>query len=339
MKVPLKAFPLTLLFLFVSANLLFGQAKQADVDSAFQAYMNHAWTEIEKSNFSDTLQNKFAADFFKYFISHSETKTAFRAGREAFMMWGNTGAADEAEAAMAKLDYNSRIWSTIINSISNAYSRNGEKAYQNFIALLKELREKLTHPQSQSAVLLQLAQIYHRDKKFEKVKGLAQEIIELDAEKFHTDQARGLLYEIKFLSIGKKAPDFQAKTIEGETVSLSNLKGKIILLDFWAMWCGPCIPEIPHIKSIRSDHSEEELQIVGISLDENVEKLNQFINEREMNWPHIIQPESWKDEITKLYNISRIPQTYIINREGIIVAKDLRGEKLEKKIAELLNKK
>ena len=113
------------------------------------------------------------------------------------------------------------------------------------------------------------------------------------------------------------------------------MKDKIIFLGFWATWCGPCIPEISHLKSIQSKYSEDKLQIIGRSLDTDLERLKQFIKSKEMRWPQIIQAEEWDDDIIKAYNVSGIPRTCIVGKEGKIVAKDLRDEELEEEIKKI----
>lgn len=300
--------------------------------------MDNAWDEISQANSRDSLQNVYADKFYTYYLNNPDSETGEKAISQAFMMWSNTGAAEKTDEAMSHLDYDSGIWSKFIQFVSNTYYKSEQRTQQDYINLLQKLDDKLSHPESKSAVLWMLSKHYHNENQPWKVKKIARETIELNAVEFHVEQARGLLYEIESLSVGQKAPNFRARTVKGDSIALSDYRGKIVLLDFWATWCGPCLPEIPHLKSIQAKHPEKELQIIGIALEDDPGKLMKFLAEKEMNWPHVLQSGRWKDELSGLFNITGIPQTYIIDRNGTIAAKELRGQELEKEIAKIIGK-
>ena len=285
--------------LFLLASGVYGQAKQAAIDSTFKKYMSEARNEIrntkENGQFSDSLQNKYASEFFQYHLNHPTSQTGVDAGWQAFMMWSNTGSAENIDQAMSKLGNDSELWSRIIQYIRITYNKN-EK---DFFSLLQQLKEKLKHPSSRSAVLFYLGEYYLSKNKPEKAQNLYREVVNLDADSFFLDQAMGNLYEMESLQIREPAPEFSVQTVQGETISLSDYQGKIVLLEFWATWCGPCIPEIPHLKSLHSKYGDGELQLIGIALNEDPDEVKNFTDNKNMRWPQILQPKSWKDEISK----------------------------------------
>ncbi|MCI0693391.1 TlpA family protein disulfide reductase [candidate division KSB1 bacterium] len=148
----------------------------------------------------------------------------------------------------------------------------------------------------------------------------------------------GKLYELDSLNVGQLAPDFIAKDIKGNTITLSGLKGKVVLLDFWATWCGPCLPEIPHLKKIYSDYRNKDFMVIGISLDGDIADLQKFIDEQKIGWHQILSENGWEGKIARLYNITGIPSTYVIDRQGRIAFKNLRGEKLRSSVNALVEK-
>jgi len=132
------------------------------------------------------------------------------------------------------------------------------------------------------------------------------------------------------------AIDFEAVDISGKKIKLSEFKGKVVILDFWATWCPPCIKEIPHLKKLYSTYKDEDFEIVSIALERKPREyaLN-FVKENKMNWVHVIDKDKGR-EIATEYKIRYIPTMYVIDKNGEIDASGLRGEKLGQKIAELL---
>lgn len=136
---------------------------------------------------------------------------------------------------------------------------------------------------------------------------------------------------------GKPAPDFTLNTPEGKPLTLSSFKGKIVILDFWASWCGPCRAENPNIIKLHNKFHNKGLEIISISLDRSKEAWVKAIKKDGMVWHHVSELKKWKSEIVSQYGVSAVPHIVIVNEEGIIVAKNLRGEALERKIAEMIN--
>ena len=133
--------------------------------------------------------------------------------------------------------------------------------------------------------------------------------------------------------IGKPATDFQVTGLDGEILSLEKYRGQVILLDFWATWCGPCIAEVPNVKKTYETYKDQKFQIIGISLDRSREPLEAYIEKEELAWLHY-----WDNtqKVSRLYEVQAIPSTFLIDGEGIIRKTNLRGHALEHAVAELV---
>lgn len=158
------------------------------------------------------------------------------------------------------------------------------------------------------------------------------------AQNGYVKELKTLVAVLDGLAVGKKAPDFSGTDPSGKTLKLSdNLKG-YTLLDFWASWCGPCRKENPNVVAAFQQYKDKGFSVFGVSLDKNKESWVQGITDDHLNWPQVSELVYWKSEIAKLYGIRAIPGNYLIDSKGIIVAKNLRGEKLQAKLKELLDK-
>jgi len=137
--------------------------------------------------------------------------------------------------------------------------------------------------------------------------------------------------------IGAKAPEFSGPNPEGKEIALKDVMGKVTLIDFWAGWCRPCRAENPNIVAVYNKYHDKGLNVLGVSLDRTEEAWKKAIAEDGLEWNHISNIAYFDDEIAKLYNVDAIPAAFLLDENGIIVAKNLRGPALEQKVAELLN--
>jgi thiol-disulfide isomerase/thioredoxin len=138
------------------------------------------------------------------------------------------------------------------------------------------------------------------------------------------------------LKPGAVFPDFAEKDLSGAPLSLGQFKKKVILVDFWATWCGPCVGELPNVLAAYKKYHAKGFEIVGISLDQSETALKDFIKQKEMTWPQYFDGKGWESKLGQKYGITSIPATFLLDGEGKIVAKNLRGPALEAELAKLL---
>lgn len=138
---------------------------------------------------------------------------------------------------------------------------------------------------------------------------------------------------------GKPAPDFTAKTIDGDTIKLSDLKGKVVLLDFWATWCAPCIAELPTLVEMHKTHADKDFVMIGISADHDEETLVEFVKSKEVKWKQIYDGEAKEGTPRYVYGVNSFPTMVLIGRDGKIASTELRGEELVAAVEKLLETK
>lgn len=139
------------------------------------------------------------------------------------------------------------------------------------------------------------------------------------------------------VQIGKTAPDFTLNTPEGEPLSLSSLKGKYLLIDFWASWCAPCRQENPNVVKLYNDYKDKNFTILGVSLDTEKENWTKAIEDDGLIWHHVSDLQGWDNAAADFYGVRSIPHTVLLDPEQKIIAKNLRGEELRNKISELVD--
>jgi len=157
---------------------------------------------------------------------------------------------------------------------------------------------------------------------------------ELDSSEY-VIRLKARIADQKRIAIGAEAPDFTMNDPEGKPIQLSSLRGKIVLLDFWASWCMPCRQENPNIVRLYNQYQPKGFEILGVSLDRTKEKWVKAIQDDKLTWKHVSDLQFWQNEAARLYAITVIPQSVLIGKDGKIIAKGLRGEELEKKLAEV----
>ncbi|MCB0379883.1 MAG: AhpC/TSA family protein [Flavobacteriales bacterium] len=158
-----------------------------------------------------------------------------------------------------------------------------------------------------------------------------------DAKKsIYTTNITDRLAVLKNSQVGSPAPEFSMNDADGNPIALSSFKGKYVLIDFWASWCGPCRAENPNVVAAYKKFNKKGFDIFGVSLDENKDKWLEAIKKDGLTWKHVSDLKGWSNAAAKLYGVNSIPHSVLLDKEGVIIAKNLRGEDLHKKLEEVL---
>jgi len=150
------------------------------------------------------------------------------------------------------------------------------------------------------------------------------------------------LERLKAVQTGQKAPDFTLNDVNGTPVSLYSKIGgntKLLLVDFWASWCGPCRQENPNVVKVWKEYNKKGFDVFGVSLDQKEEAWKKGIEDDQLTWTHVSDLKYWACEPAKLYAVSAIPSNFLLDENGIIIGHNLRGEDLASKVAEILGSK
>ncbi len=142
---------------------------------------------------------------------------------------------------------------------------------------------------------------------------------------------------VPVVEIGYPAPDFDSPTVDAKSFKLSDYRGKYVLIDFWATWCGPCVGEIPTLKDVYTRFKDKGLVMVGVAIHEDPDKVKTYARKNDLNWFQICQEDN---EIMKLYQVSAVPTAFLINPDGVLVnqGNELRGENLKSTLEKYFKK-
>ena len=132
---------------------------------------------------------------------------------------------------------------------------------------------------------------------------------------------------------GTQFPDFNVKDVSGQPLSIANYKGKVVMIDFWATWCPPCRGEIPNVVATYQKYHDKGFEIIGVSLDQDHQKLLAFTKENNMTWQQYFDGQGWDNKLAVKYGIEAIPMTFLLDGNGKIIGKNLRGQELTDAVA------
>ena len=178
---------------------------------------------------------------------------------------------------------------------------------------------------------------YGFDPNLEELQNVFSYLSEKNRHSLYGKQVADIIDATKKTAIGKTAADFRANDSNGKIVSLSSYRGKYVLVDFWASWCGPCRAENPSVVTTYNKYHSNQFDILGVSLDASSDAWLKAIKYDKLEWTQVADLKAWDSKIVIDYGIKGIPFNMLLDKEGKIIAKNLRGAALEKKLKEVLN--
>lgn len=281
-------------------------------------------------------QHRLAPEFFELYLAQRKLGGAYSKALEtAFWMWGNLkGGSVEVDAYLPKILPGDHAMRWIRQSVINAYVTDKRKAeYDACFAKMLALASP-----KEAKIYLLYDQIKHWVDSSEdaKVRSACEQLLALKPDEHIVQDVNGYLQQLDNLGVGMPAPLFSGDDLNGNPIDLAALRGRVVLLDFWATWCGPCINELPHLKRVAKAFADQPFTLISISLDDDIEAAKHMIAKKSMAWTHILAG-GWDDTaLAQLYGVMGIPELFLIDPAGRIYAKGLRGREIDKGVAKLL---
>lgn len=152
----------------------------------------------------------------------------------------------------------------------------------------------------------------------------------------HASSAAMYVRELEDLADGRAAPAFEGMTLEGKPLTLASFEGKVVLIDFWASWCEPCVDQVKDLQRAWRRYHDRGFEIIGVSLDDDLDAARQFVEDNQVRWPNVASGQGMLDPVAEKYSVQTIPTSYLVGRDGKIVARGLSGDAIGSGIARAL---
>lgn len=263
-------------------------------------------------------------NYDNYTVSGSEESEIFRRLRDIEVRSGKELGAIRERAEQidpndeVKLNVLREEFTSVNNKYVQEYADSLKNVHSPLVKLYYHLALQVPFTDSMKAELYEEAN----------ASGLQGDLVQTFVRNYKAQQAT---------AVGQMAPEINLPDTSGNPVGLSSLRGKVVLIDFWASWCGPCRQENPNVLNLYNMYKDKGFEIFGVSLDKEASKWKEAIHQDGIHWVHVSDLQEWRSAGARLYAVTSIPTTFLIDRDGKIIARDLRGKALADKLKEVLN--
>lgn len=229
-------------------------------------------------------------------------------------------------------------------AVQNKDEKKIAQLQQEYQQIVKEYNDQIAallvaESPSLAAINLLQSNVIDKDQYYTTYEAVASKLKKEWSSFSHAKNFIEYVEKLKTTAVGQPAPEIALPNPDGQVVSLSSMKGKYVLVDFWAKWCGPCRQENPNVVRVFNKYKDKGFTVFGVSLDRNKEDWLKAIGEDNLTWTHVSDLKFWQSEAAKTYSITAIPFSLLLDPNGVIIAKNLRGAALESKLAEIFDKK